>query len=208
MGVNMRIPAEALRQFPVGEGERFTRCLRWGALVALASLLCACAHMPAPAGDAATVPLAGLAEPGEREVVVVINANSIAGSHAGMFAGGRLYDPSGTYTGKRSEDSAWVGPSLADYVKFHLRDGPDVRLFRFSLAEPEFARIQARIAKAGWSLPLFCAEDVQAILAGIGPFLTLEANRWTSPAGLGLRLEALTPTTLVRADCDMPDQSC
>ncbi len=180
---------------------RFARAVHF---LVFTSLVSACAQSPAPSRIAGLPRLEHLAEPGAREVVVVINANSFAGSHAGMFAGSRLYDPSGTYAGVRSEDSAWRHPSLDDYVKYHLRDGPDVRIYRFHLAQAEFNIIRARIENAGWSMPMFCARDVSDVLAGVGQFKRLEAGRWTSPVRLGERLKEITPTTLVPGACGAP----
>ncbi len=200
----MGIPIKAYMDLPARN--RHWRA-RAGHLAMLVSLLSACAHVP-PSRYAAILPLERLPEPEAREVVVVVNANSFAGSHVGLFAGGRLYDPSGTYAWRRAEDRAWPGPSLADYVKFHLRDGPDVRLYRFPLARAEFDRVLGRIDKAGWSLPMFCAEDVQDILAGVGPFRQLEPGNWTSPARLAARLEAIAPAILVNADCGGRNRPC
>lgn len=172
----------------------------------LVALLCACAQPPAAPRHAAFIATEPLPEPGDREVVVVINANSFAGSHAGLFAGRLLYDPSGTYAGSRAgEVPGWPGPSLTDYVAFHLRDGPDVRLYRFGLAPGEFADIQARIGRAGWTLPMFCARDVQDVLAGIGPFRDLPAGRWISPLNLGNHLAALAPPRPMAGDCGHPE---
>ncbi len=174
-----------------------------------ASLVSACTQNPAPSRSADPPRLEHLAEPGAREVVVVINANSFAGAHAGMFAGERLYDPSGTYVGVRSQEASWRHPTLADYVSYHLRDGPDVRIYRFNLVQAEFDLVRTRIENAGWSMPMFCARDVQDVLAGVGQFKRLEAGRWTSPARLGERLEEIKPTTLVPVACGAPDaQPC
>lgn len=178
-------------------------------LFVFAPLLSACADNPATHRSAVPPNLERLAEPGAREVVVVVNANSFAGSHAGMFAGARLYDPSGTYVGVRSQDGAWRHPTLADYVKYHLRDGPDVRIHRFPMAQAEFDLVLTRIENAGWTMPMFCARDVQDVLAGVGRFKRLETGKWTSPVRLSERLEEIEPTNVVAGPCGTPDaQPC
>lgn len=201
--------ARAYTFFMANTGGLSARFSRAANLFVFASLVSACAQNPAPTRIAETLRLEGLAEPGALEVVVVINANSFSGSHAGMFAGTRLYDPSGTYAGVRSQDSAWRHPTLADYVSYHLRDGPDVRIYRFHLAQAEFDLVRTRIENAGWSMPMFCARDVQDVLAGVGRFKRLEAGKWTSPVRLGERLEEVEPTTLVSGACGAQDaQPC
>ncbi len=192
--------------------------LRAACLIPLAALLAACAQTHAPGQSTwtrhgvvttALVPPAGIREPGKREVVVVINANHYGGAHAGMFAGERLYDPSGTYVGVRAEDPAWRHPTLADYIAYQLKDGPDVRLYRFSLMADDFDAIESRIEHAGWTMPMFCASSVQSVLAGIGPFTDIESSWWTSPRQLGERLADIKPDTLVTGRCTGPDaQSC
>lgn len=168
--------------------------------IALALILNACTHHPTPL-QASPTPLADIREPGPTEVVVVINANSFAGSHAGLFAGARLYDPSGTYAGSRSEAPGWHAPALADYLRYHLRDGPHVHLYRFRLTQSEFDAISTRISRAGWTMPMFCAAGVQDILAGIGPFKALEPSWWTSPLQLGKRLQGMAPVSVVSGEC-------
>lgn len=153
--------------------------------------------------------LAGIREPGLREVVVVINGNAYKGVHAGMFAGSRLYDPSGTYTRARSEDRAWRHASLADYLAYQLADGPDVRVYRFDLTEPDFATLLARIDHAGWTMPTDCANSVRDALAGVGPFSSLEIDGWISPKRLAAKLDSLAvtapaPAPVVQAKAPAP----
>lgn len=199
--------SRAYTSFIANTGGLSARLFR-GALL-FATLLSACAQNPAPTRIAEPPRLEHLAEPGVREVVVVINANSFAGSHAGMFAGKLLYDPSGSYAGVRSQDESWRHPSLADYVNYHLRDGPDVRIYRFRLTQVEFDLVRARIENAGWTMPMFCARDVQDVLAGLGRFKRLETGKWTSPIRLGESLAEIEPTTLVVGACGTPDtQPC
>jgi hypothetical protein len=183
-------------------------------LISMTALLGACAQTPSPVngggqGMGAFMPLDRVVEPEAREVVVVINANSFAGAHAGVFVGERLYDPSGTYAGFRSEDKTWRHPTLSDYLRYHLRDGPDVRVYRFRLAEADFREIVSRIEHAGWTMPMFCASSVQTVLAGVGPFKGLEPSGWTSPNTLAARLEGLGASPYVYRPCDNPDpQPC
>jgi len=135
--------------------------------------------------------LSDMREPGPRELVVVINGNAFKGAHAGLFAGARLYDPSGTYTRTRSEDKAWRGPRLADYLAYQLADGPDVRMYRYTLDTFDFDLIQGRISRAGWTMPTDCGKSVRDALAGIGPFDTLKNDGWISPKRLASLLDAL-----------------
>ena len=175
-----------------------------GGSLVLAALLGACAHAPShPEGP--RTPLTAIVEPAPQEVVVVVNANSYGGAHAGMFAGAHLYDPSGTYVGFRSEDRSWRQPSLVDYLRFHLRDGPYLNLYRFRLSAADFAAIESRIDQAGWTMPMFCATGVQGVLAGIGPFRKLESHWWISPVQLGDSLQALELASSVAGLCSVAD---
>ena len=180
--------------------------------VAAAGLVAACASAPAPdrSSPAATADnpvfdAIDLAEPGQREVIVVINDNAVGGRHAGVFAGTRLSDPSGTYRHVRSEDAAWRGPTLRDYVNFQLLDGSKVRAYRFTLPQAEFAAIESRMANAGWTMPLFCAAKVQDYLAGVGPFGSLETTWWTSPKELGRQLDSIIRRPGKPGACELPD---
>lgn len=174
-------------------------------------LVSACAQLPiqdAAPGHAAPDRLAEsicLDEPGSNEVVIVINDNSDVASHAGLFAGPLLSDPSGTYRGTRSEDKAWYGPTLRDYLAFQMKDGPSVRSYRFNLAQADFVNIELRVASAGWTIPLFCAASVQDYLAGIGPFKILESVWWTSPRELGVLLDSIIRGPGKPGRCEMPD---
>ncbi|MFA5083720.1 MAG: hypothetical protein WC474_14300 [Hydrogenophilaceae bacterium] len=182
-----------------------------GCMLATAILLGGCSE-PAfrtdPASAAAhTVKadaLAGLPEPGPREIVVVINGNAYKGVHAGMFAGSRLYDPSGTYTRARSEDRSWRHATLADYLAYQLADGPDVRVYRFELSEADFATILARIGHAGWTLPTDCANSVRDALAGVGPFRSLEIDGWISPKRLAAKLDPLAVAVQAKTPAQPP----
>jgi hypothetical protein len=173
-------------------------------------LLGACTQLPIPDSEPrqATYPSdesVRLAEPGADEVVIVINDNGSVSSHAGLFAGQRLSDPSGTYRTTRSEDKAWRGPTLRDYIAFQMNGGPTVRAYRFTLLQSDFAAIESRIAHAGWTMPMFCAARVRDDLAGIGPFAGLEGSRWTSPRELGAQLERIIRGPGKPGRCEMPD---
>jgi hypothetical protein len=146
-----------------------------------------------------------LAEPGPDEVVVVINDNALGGNHAGLFAGGLLLDPAGSYFGVRGEEADWQGPTLADYARYQTVDGPNIRLYRFRLQPEAFASIEQRIRSSGFTPPLFCASAVQNLLAGVAPFVNLEHTGWTSPAELGRVLDKLTHGTAATGECQMLD---
>src|SRR5512147_2217868 len=105
----------------------------------------ACSQLPPPPPESAQAAVRRLAQPSEYEVAIVVNNNAIGGSHAGMFAGGRLSDPSGSYVSVRSRDPAWRGVSLDDYVRFQRQDGEDVRIYRFRLEAHDFAVIDGRL---------------------------------------------------------------
>lgn len=166
--------------------------------VVLVGGLAGCAYLPGPAhGTMAEDEVAAalqrfrvdIAEPGENEVVVVINGNAFGGNHAGLFAGRRLLDPAGSYRGVRSQDPRWSGPMLADYVRYQMLDGENIRLYRFELDAQDFATLARRIDDTGGFMPFFCAVDVQNVLAGIGPFAGLGETGWTSPLSLAEELE-------------------
>jgi hypothetical protein len=151
-----------------------------------------------------------VAEPASNEAVIVINNNAIGGTHAGLFAGSRLNDPAGGYIGKRSENKDWPGPSLADYVAFQREeDGDRVLIYRFQLTPEDFNVLDERMSKTGPGLPLLCAVEVNNLIAGIGPFRTIESAGWTTPAGLAERLHKLLQDGSLPGKCVMPDnRSC
>ncbi|MGO9446129.1 MAG: hypothetical protein ACLPXB_15345 [Thiobacillaceae bacterium] len=150
---------------------------------------------------AAQIHLTALAE---NEVAIVINANATLGSHAGLFVGKRLLDPSGTYSFDRSEDPDWPGPSLADYVRFHMRDGKLVRVYRFRLAEADIHTITIRMDHAGWTLPLFCAATVKRTVKGVGPFAAIGNSGWDSPLALAKELDRIVGSGTASGTCQMP----
>ena len=109
-------------------------------------MLAACSHTP-KASFRPPPPLGNgyperieVRPPSAQEVIVVINDN-VRMLHAGMFAADTLLDPAGSYTDVRSVEPGWPGPSLQDYVRFQLEDGPDVKLYRFVLSAEEFAQV-------------------------------------------------------------------
>lgn len=149
-------------------------------------------------------------EPAGNEAVIVINNNAIGGTHAGLIVGSRLNDPAGSYIGKRSANKDWPGPSLADYVAFQREeDGDRILIYRFQLAREDFNALDARMTQAGPGLPLLCAVDVNNLIAGIGPFRTIERAGWTTPAELANRLDKLLRDGKLTGKCVMPDnRSC
>lgn len=172
-------------------------------------LLAGCGHVPFAEypGSSGTGPEAavGIVEPGAREVVVVVNHNALwVGSHAGMFAGKRLVDPAGSYVTKRSDDDGWQGISLIDYVRYQLKDGPWIRLYRFTLSAETFAEVESRVVDAGIAMPLFCAAYVQNLIAGIGPFKEIPRVWWTSPTALARNLDLLIAGPLAAGACIWP----
>ncbi|MDP2031252.1 MAG: hypothetical protein Q8K12_16585 [Thiobacillus sp.] len=146
-----------------------------------------------------------LAEPASDEVVVVINDNALGGNHTGLFAGKLLIDPAGSYVGVRTEDKDWSAPTLADYARYQTADGPNIRLYRFSLQAQAFAAIVQRIHSAGATPPLFCASAVQNLLAGILPFEAIEPTGWTSPSALGHLLDRMTQGESAAGECQKLD---
>ena len=165
----------------------------------------ACSQLPpAPEPAQALAPARRLAQPSELEVAIVVNNNAIGGSHAGMFAAGRLSDPSCSYVSLRSRDPAWPGVSLDDYVRFQLEDGENVRIYRFRLAARDFAVIDERIRNESITPPLFCAAAVQNHIAGVGPFSGIATVGWTSPSALAERLDALVGARDTAAACVRP----
>ncbi|WP_291992911.1 hypothetical protein [Candidatus Accumulibacter sp. ACC003] len=180
-------------------------------------LLVACATPPDP-GDApvaagessfdAANPAIHLADPGDNEVVVVINNNAVLGNHAGLFAGARLSDPAGSYRNVRAASGDRRPASLADYVAYQMVDGPLIRIYRFTLPPSQFAAVVARLPEADRAMPLFCGAAVHNAIAGIGPFKGLAATWWTSPAELARRLDSLIaapPTEHSVGTCLWPD---
>ncbi|MCP5247931.1 MAG: hypothetical protein H6942_05215 [Candidatus Accumulibacter sp.] len=177
-------------------------------------LLVACATPPGNGDavkDAAERPLDGLgtvidlADPGEHEVVVVINNNAVLGNHAGLFAGARLSDPAGSYQNVRSQRPDWRQPGLADYVAYQMVDGPRIQIYRFTLPEPQFSAVVARLPEADRGMPLFCGAAVQNAIAGIGPFKDIAPIWWTSPADLARLLDSLTGAQHAAGSCLWPD---
>lgn len=132
-----------------------------------------------------------LSEPGANELVVVINYNAPFGNHAGLFAGTRLSDPAGSYRSVRSRLPEWREPSLVDYVAYQMSDGWRIQIYRFDLSGHELSAVLGRLTEADRGMPLFCAAAVQNAIAGIGPFQSIPATWWTSPAALADRLDAL-----------------
>jgi hypothetical protein len=161
--------------------------------------------MPPSIQHEAGMPLS-LAAPGAREIVVVVN-NNIKMVHAGMFVGTHLLDPAGSYLAVRSESKQWSGPSLADYVMFQLEDGDAVSIYRFALAAEDMRAIEARVAAASGTLPLFCAAKVQNILSGIAPFESVPTTWLTSPARLAAHLDRLVQAQVRAGSCAWADGS-
>lgn len=145
-----------------------------------------------------------LAEPGDEELAVVINANAVFGNHAGLFAGSRLSDPAGSYVSFRRQQPGWT-PSLADYVRFQTTDGPHIRVYRFRLAPDEIASIAERLPEADGAAPLFCAAAVQNAIAGVGPFAGIPRTGWTSPANVASLLDQLLTAAGNAGRCELPD---
>lgn len=162
-----------------------------------------------PAAEKSHAPSHALDEPGENEAVIVINNNAGPGTHAGIFAGRRLNDPAGSYVGTRSMDRHWPGPSLADYVEFQKEDGDKIQIYRFRLSPADFAALDARMAAAGPTPPLFCAVEVQNLIAGLGPFKTIPGVGWATPASLAELLDQLVSSQAAAGKCVLPDnRSC
>ncbi len=148
-----------------------------------------------------------LAEPLPDEVVVVINDNALGGNHAGLFAGGQLIDPAGSYVGMRGRDKHWPGPTLADYARYQTVDGLKIRFYRFRLQPGAFADIRQRIRGAGSTPLLFCASAVQNLLVGIAPFDGIAQTGFTTPAALGRLLDRLTQGADAVGECQKLDAS-
>lgn len=146
-----------------------------------------------------------LVEPAANEVVVVINNNAALGNHAGIFAGERLSDPAGSYKNVRAKSPDWRRVSLADYVAYQMDDGLRIQIYRFTLSDQQFSAVVARLPEADSAMPLFCGAAVQNAIAGIGPFKSIEATWWTSPAELGRRLAPLTGAAHAAGVCLWPD---
>lgn len=148
-----------------------------------------------------------LAEPAPDEVVVVLNVNALGGNHAGLFAGGLLIDPAGSYFGVRGQDKGWMGPTLKDYARYQTVDGLKIRFYRFRLKPHAFSAIAQRIREAGATPPLFCASAVQNLLADIVPFELVRRVGWTTPTALARMLDALTNGEGAIGECQKLDAS-
>ncbi len=147
-----------------------------------------------------------LDEPSAEEVVVVINANAAFGNHAGLFVGRQLSDPAGSYVAIRRRVADWE-PGLADYVRFQTVDGPHIRSYRFPVDPATRTALLERFPQAADAAPLFCATAVQNVLAGIGPFASLPATGWTSPASVATLLDRLLALNPAAGRCQLPDAS-
>lgn len=174
-------------------------------LLALVAAPLHAAEAPSWKTEPSPVVVIKLAEPAPDEVVVVINDNALGGNHAGLFAGGQLLDPAGSYVGVRGEDITWQGPTLADYARYQTVDGPNIRFYRFRLQPQAFASIEQRIRASGFTPPLFCASAVQNLLVGVPPFDALEHTGWTSPTALGRELDRLTQGSTAVGECQKLD---
>jgi hypothetical protein len=141
------------------------------------------------------------------EVAIIVNNNAMGGSHAGLFVGTRLSDPSGSYLTDRARVKGWAGPSLRDYVDYQMDDGDKVRVYRFLLQQQDFAAIDERVRAAGRTAPLFCAATVQNQIAGIGPFNAIPDAVWVSPSGLAEQLDRLVAGGRPLGTCQQPDGS-
>ena len=186
---------------------------RWGGMVVVlagALLLSSCASSTkipltaAPLLGNGYPETLGFAEPGQHEVVVVINYN-LKVQHAGMFAGGTLLDPAGSYLNVRGRQAGWPGVSLQDFVRFQLEDGPDIRLYRFTLPAAQFGQIKARVDEAGTTMPLFCAAKVQNIISGVAPFESLPDAWLVSPARLADYLDEIIVAKPEAGECRWPN---
>ena len=136
--------------------------------------------------------LSTVAEPLPNEIVVVVNYNAPPGGHAGMFAGSYMLDPFGGYAPKRSIDRNWRGPTLEDYVRYQVEDGPLVVLYRFALSPEQFVIIERNAKDVMFTLPPFCAAEVHNAIAGLSPFDSIPKQWWLSPAALAQELDPLT----------------
>lgn len=205
----MKPPPFPFRGRPTHRG----RALRTFLPLSLAAILAACGQSPVRPRTGAASALwevrhqnhSHLPDPGEREVVVVLNYNSPAGNHAGLWAGPLLADPAGSYLAVRRWDRNWSGPSLTDYVRYQMEDGDRVLSYRFTLPEDEFETIRQRILQAGPTTPLFCGAAVQNLIAGIGPFARVPAVYWSSPAELADHLAPLHGQPDSPGVCQWPD---
>ena len=193
---------------------RLTTTLVLAGLLAgsLAGVLAGCAHHVAtrPETSAPALLVEGypdrlsMADVGAHEVVVVIN-NNIKMLHAGMWAGARLLDPAGSYVATRGMNRSWPGANLPDYTRFQLEDGPQVKLYRFSLSPEAFARIAERVAKAGGTIPPFCAAKVRGVLSGIKPFQSVSDAFLATPAGLAEALDDILLAMPTAGRCQWPN---
>lgn len=147
-----------------------------------------------------------LDEPKANEVVVIINHNAVLGNHAGVFTGARLSDPAGSYRNARSGKD-WAGPSLPDYVDYQLVDGPRIKVYRFVLSAEDFSEAETRMPASDVAMPLFCGAAVNNVIAGIGPFRSVETVYWESPAAVAEKLDAILAANPEIGFCQMPDGS-
>ncbi|MCB1933997.1 MAG: hypothetical protein KDI45_16220, partial [Candidatus Accumulibacter sp.] len=116
-----------------------------------------------------------------------------------------LSDPAGSYKNVRAKSPDWRRVSLADYVAYQMDDGLRIQIYRFTLSDQQFSAVVARLPEADSAMPLFCGAAVQNAIAGIGPFKSIEATWWTSPAELGRRLAPLTGAAHAAGVCLWPD---
>lgn len=194
----------------------FKPCLLANPFLILAILLAGCSTptvvrttLPDKAASAGSAKQHPLSEPEANEAVIIINNNAGPGTHAGIFAGMRLNDPAGSYVGTRAMDKNWTGPSLADYVEFQKEDGEKIHIYRFKLSPADFVALDSRMAAAGPTPPLFCAVEVQNLIAGLGPFMPIPSVGWATPASLAELLDQLIDKQVASGKCVLPDnQSC
>jgi RHS repeat-associated protein len=151
-------------------------------------------------------PLVALPEPGERELVVIVNTNGVG--HAGVWVGeAGLYDPAGSYASTRAaQDPDFANGSLRDYVRFQLGDGPSVRLYRFQLSDAEYDALSPIVVDQFAHSPFMCAAVCSGIIKNLEKFDSVSGG-FRSPVGLGNDLGDLTRGPGAIGVCQYADSS-
>ena len=140
-------------------------------------------------------PIVEVGEPGENEIVIVINDRL---GHAGVFVGSLLEDPGGSYFDTHQD----IDPTLEDYIKYQLSDGPNVTIYRFKLSLADFSAIGSGTATSNGG-EFFCAATVQCLISGVGPFKSIPLVGYPIfPSALAARLKLLVTAV---GQCQTPN---
>jgi RHS repeat-associated protein len=129
--------------------------------------------------------------------VIVVNTNGPGhtGVHVGSGSTAVLYDPGGSFrnNAKGSGDALFGSDAdLQKYLKYQLKDGPNVTTYTFQTTELEEAQIKRNIDEQGGCAPGMCAICTRNVLNGVDSFKNVPSA--FTPSGLGRALNPPKPS--------------